>query len=72
MAKTKKIDPKVTFKGNVMSIVTDALVAKGLVVESGDAYGFTSGTIVVKGDAFDLQLKPITPKAGVERYELAE
>jgi hypothetical protein len=72
MAKTKKIDPKVTFKGNVMSIVADALIAKGLVVESGDDYGFTTGTIVVKGDTYDLQLKPITPKAGVERYELAE
>lgn len=72
MAKTKKIDPKATFKSTIMAQVSEALKASGIEVADGADYGFTSGTIVVKGESFDIQIKPIAPKAGLERYELAE
>lgn len=70
--KTKKIDPKMTFKGEVMEVVTSALTEKGFEILAGEDFGFTKGTLVVRGEAYDMQLKPITPKAGVERYEASE
>lgn len=71
MAKTvKKVDPKATFKSEIMSIVESALVAAGVTVTDGEKFGMTKGTLVVSGADFDLQLKPITPKAGVSRYEV--
>lgn len=72
MKKTKKIDPKMTFKGEAMAIVTKALTDAGYAILSGEDFGFTKGTLVVRGESFDMQLKPITPKAGIERYEIAE
>lgn len=73
MAKSvKKIDPKATFKAEIMTVVQDALVAAGITVLDGSEFGMTKGTLVVRGASFDLQLKPITPKASVDRYEVAE
>lgn len=68
----KKINAKDSFKKETMEIITNLLVEKGFKVESGDDYGFSTGTIVIKGEKFDLQIKPISPKVGAERYELAE
>lgn len=73
MAKaTKKVDVKAVQKASVMEIITKALESEGLTVLSGTDYGMTSGTIIVRAEACDVQIKPITPKAGVIRYEEAE
>lgn len=72
MAKvTKKVDPKAVAKKEVMAIVAEALVAAGLTVLTGEEFGMTSGTLVVRHATADIQLKPISPKAGVDRYEVA-
>ena len=68
----KKVDPKMTFKGEVMATVTTALEGAGYEIFSGEDFGFTKGTLVIRGESYDMQLKPITPKAGVERYEVGE
>ena len=69
MAKaTKKVDVKKVEKEKVMAVVVAALEAAGYTVGEGTDYGFTSGTLVVRGEKCDVQLKPVTPKAGVERY----
>ena len=71
MAKTaKKVDPKAIAKKSVMTIVRDALESQELQVLDGTEYGMTSGTIIVRLEGFDVQIKPITPKAGVDRYEV--
>lgn len=69
MAKAKKVDPKMVAKNMVMDKVEDALVAQGFTVLDGENYGFTKGTIIVRLADVDIQLKPIAPKAGVDRYE---
>lgn len=65
----KKVDVKKVEKDKVMEIVRAALVAAGYGVDDGADFGFTAGTVVVKGAKCDVQIKPITPKAGVDRYE---
>lgn len=71
MAKAiKKVDPKAVAKKSVMEIVGKALIEAGYSVVDGADYGMTSGTIIARTDAFDVQIKPITPKAGVDRYEV--
>ena len=73
MAKaTKKVDVKAVQKASVMEIITKALESEGLTVLSGTDYGMTSGTIIVRAEVCDVQIKPITPKAGVTRYEEVE
>lgn len=73
MAKaTKKVDVKAVQKASVMAVITEALETAGYSVVSGADYGMTSGTIVVKAETCDVQIKPITPKAGVTRYEEVE
>lgn len=73
MAKVKKINEKEIVKNEVMEIISNALADMGLTIDNGENYGFTKGTIVVRHDKCDIQIKPITPKAGVTRYEeLAE
>ncbi len=71
MAK-KKINPKTAGKKFIMAEVSNALVALGYDVSDGEDYGFTSGTMVVHTSDFDIQIKPIAPKSGVSRYEVAE
>lgn len=71
MAKNvKKVDPKAVAKKSVMAIVTEALVANGMQVADGSEFGMTAGTVIVRLEQFDVQIKPITPKTGVERYEV--
>lgn len=72
MAKTvKKVDPKMTAKTSLMATVADALRDAGMEILDGVDYGMTKGTLIVRTDATDIQLKPITPKAGITRYEIA-
>ena len=73
MAKaTKVVDPKVTRKAEVSAVVREAFEARGVEVLDGTDYGFTQGTLVLRLPDFDVQVKPITPKAGVDRYEKSE
>lgn len=65
----KKVDVKKAEKERIAQIVREALEAAGYGVADGTEYGFTAGTLVAKGAKVDVQIKPITPKAGVDRYE---
>lgn len=68
----KKVNPKDVAKKAVMDVITEALENAGMSVEDGLDYGFTKGTVVIHAETCDIQLKPIAPKAGVERYEKGE
>ena len=50
-------------------MVSKMLEANGTKFDDGMEYGFTEGTMVIHLEKFDVQLKPIAPKRGVERYE---
>ena len=68
----KKVDVKKVEKERIAQIVREALEAAGYGVEDGADYGFSGGTLVARGAKVDVQIKPITPKAGVDRYEALE
>lgn len=68
----KKVNPKDTAKVEVMAIVRKALEDAGMTVKDGLDYGMTKGTLVIGHANCDIQLKPITPKSGVDRYECEE
>ena len=70
--KTKKINPKDTQKNEVMTVVREALTKAGYEILDGEDFAMTKGTVVVRAGVCDVQLKPITPKAGVDRYEVVE
>lgn len=70
--KMKKINPKDTQKNEVMNVVRDALVKAGYEILDGEDFAMTKGTVVVRAGVCDVQLKPITPKAGIDRYEIVE
>ena len=72
MAKTKKINQKEIGKNKVMEILKECLTQNDISFENGEEFGFTKGTLVLHLEDFDMQLKPITPKIGVERYEKLE
>ena len=67
--KTKKINPKDIQKNEIMTVVQNALVDAGYEVLDGDDFAMTKGTIVVRADKCDIQLKPIAPKQDIKRYE---
>lgn len=68
----KKVDPKVVAKKMVNEAIVRALKDLGFDVSDGVEYGFTAYTIVVHTDKTDVQVKLITPKAGMDRYERLE
>lgn len=70
--KIKKINPKDTQKNEIMTIVREALVNAGFEVLDGEGFAMTKGTVVVRAGVCDVQLKPITPKVGIDRYEAVE
>lgn len=70
--KVKAIDPKMVAKNEVMAVVMQALAEAGYSVKDGKDYAMTSGTIVVAVGNYDVQIKPISPKTGVDKYTLAE
>lgn len=69
---SKKIDPKVIAKKMVSEAIVDALKGLGLEVSDGAEYGMTAYTVIVHMDKADVQVKLITPKAGMDRYERLE
>lgn len=70
MAKTKgkTVDVKTVVKNEIMDSVAEFLKEKGYEILDGVDYGFTKGTIVVRTESTDVQLKPITPKSGLTHY----
>jgi hypothetical protein len=70
--KMKKINPKDTQKNEVMTVVREALANAGYEILDGEDFAMTKGTVVVRAGVCDVQLKPITPKAGIDRYEVVD
>lgn len=66
--KAKKVNPKDIAKKEVMGIIRKALEENGIEFKDGADYGMTSGTIIVSHKVSDVQIKPISPKAGLDRY----
>ena len=68
---TKKVDVKKVSKLELSKMLADFLQEKGVAVHTNaEDYGFTEGTLVVETEACDVQVKFITPKAGVTKYEV--
>ena len=70
--KMKKVDVKKVTKLQVSAQIAELFENMGVGVGSADAYGFTEGTLVLKLGKCDVQVKLITPKAGLDRYESLE
>lgn len=66
----KKVDVKKVTKMSVSAQITEFFTGLGVEILDGKDFGFTEGTLVLRGEKCDVQIKLITPKAGVERYEL--
>jgi len=71
--KTKKVNVKDQAKKTVMETLIPVLEAQGFTVYDGEEkFGMTKGTLVVRTEKCDIQLKPIAPKAGLDFYEMEE
>ena len=69
IVKTKKVNEKDIAKDEIMAIIRKALEENGISFKDGVDYGMTKGTIIVEHEKADVQIKPITPKAGLTRYQ---
>lgn len=71
MAKVvKKVDFKKVEKMAVKESIQLLFQDMGYEVLDGkEVYGFTDGTLVVAMDKCDIQIKLISPKSGIDRYE---
>ena len=69
MKKTKKIDVKKEAKRGLSELIGQLLNSSDIAIERGTEFGFTEGTIVAHLDEVDVQIKLITPKSGLIRYE---
>ena len=67
--RTKKVNEKDIAKDEIMAIIHKALEENGISFKDGVDYGMTKGTIIVEHEKADVQIKPITPKAGITRYQ---
>lgn len=67
--RTKKVNTKDIAKNEVMAIIQKALEDNGIEYKDGVEYGMTKGTIIVEHEKADVQIKPISPKAGLDRYQ---
>lgn len=67
--RTKKVNEKDIAKNEIMIIIQKALEENGIDFKDGVEYGMTKGTIIVEHEKADVQIKPISPKAGLERYQ---
>ena len=65
----KKVDIKKVTKLSVSEQIAQMFLGLGVVVGTSEEYGFSEGTLVLKMDKCDVQIKLITPKAGIDRYE---
>lgn len=69
-AKGKKVDAKKVAKQELSDLFKEFLVEKGINVSSNaEDFAFTQGTLIVHMENTDVQVKLITPKAGLERYQ---
>lgn len=69
-AKGKKVDVKRVAKQELSDLFEEFLIEKGIKVSSNaDDFAFTQGTLVVHMEDTDVQVKLITPKAGLKRYQ---
>lgn len=71
MKKTKKVNPKDTLKATIKNEIREKLGTIGIIKDGSD-YGFTKDTLVLHSDTYDVQIKLVTPKSGVDRYEKIE
>lgn len=68
--KGKKVDVKRAAKQELSKLFEEFLTEKGIKVNSNaDDFAFTQGTLVVRMEDTDVQVKLITPKAGLKRYQ---
>ena len=67
--RTKKVNEKDLAKNEIMNIIQKALEENGINFKDGVEYGMTKGTIIVEHEKADVQIKPISPKAGLTRYQ---
>ena len=67
--RTKKVNEKDLAKDEIMAIIHKALKENGISFKDGVDYGMTKGTIIVEHEKADVQIKPISPKAGLIRYQ---
>ena len=67
--RTKKVNEKDIAKNEIMAIIHKALEENGISFKDGVDYGMTKGTIIVEHEKADVQIKPISPKAGITRYQ---
>ena len=65
----KKVNVKNQAKDEIMTIIQEALEKEGISFKDGVDYAMTNGTIIVEHKLADVQIKPISPKAGLERYQ---
>lgn len=68
---TKKVNIKDVTKKEIKAMLADVLKNKGS-VDEGKKYGFTKDTLVLHTANCDVQIKLITPKTGVIKYEEIE
>ena len=68
----RKVNPKDVAKERVMAIIKESLEQVDIDYEDGAEYGMTRGTIVAHIDGYDVQIKPIAPKAGLNCYQKVE
>ena len=66
--RTKKVNLKDKAKIEIMEIIQNALTEQNIEFHDGLKYGMTNGTLIVSHKDTDIQIKPIVPKSGVERY----
>ena len=71
MKKTKKVNSKDTLKTVIKNEIREKLGMIGT-IEDGLDYGFTKDTLVLHSENCDIQIKLITPKSGIDRYEKIE
>lgn len=69
VVRTKKVNTKDIAKDEIMLIIQKALEENGIEYKDGVEYGMTKGTIIVTHEKADVQIKPISPKAGLDRYQ---
>ena len=71
--KVKKVDVKKETKLELSALFAEFLESKGIEVDTNhEDYGFTAGTLVVRMEKTDVQVKLVTPKAGLDRYAVVE
>ena len=69
-AKGKKVDVKRVAKQELSDLFKEFLMEKGIEVsDNAEDFAFTQGTLVVHMEKTDVQVKLITPKAGLDRYQ---